>query len=143
MTSDMPLSEETIASNMQVLRSRISALESELARAREELSWWQTGLRLFGEPAPAEPPMQASFNESANGSKPPLRKAILTLLEENQQSWTTDAVIKELRERAWMPNGQNAQHHVRSMLAQMHRKGEASRVGRGRYRLALPARTDE
>jgi hypothetical protein len=139
VTSESPISAAVIAENISRLRKHVSAKEDELNSLRTELEWWETGQQLFGD-VPAEPsdelPLEPAESQTANGAKPPLRNRILLILaQEPRKTWKTDAVIAEMRERDWLPGGEHAEHHVRSMLAQMHRKGQARRMGRGQYRL--------
>jgi hypothetical protein len=144
--SETPISAAVIAENINRLRKHVSAKEDELNSVRAELEWWETGQQLFGD-VPDEPsdelPLEAADEPDANGAKPPLRSRILMILaQQPRKTWKTDAVIAEMRERDWLPGGEYAEHHVRSMLAQMHRKGQARRMGRGMYRLP-PERKDE
>ena len=146
--SDAPISAAVIADNISRLRKHVSTTEDELNSLRTELEWWETGQQLFGD-VPAEPsgelPLETAVEHTtaANGAKPPpLRNRILMVLaQEPRKTWKTDAVIAELREHDWLPAGEYAEHHVRSMLAQMHRKGQARRMARGTYRLP-PERKD-
>ena len=143
MSSDLPISARAIAERITELRKAVSTAEDQLNRLREELEWWEKGQRLFVlEPEPQEPlPLNEDADEesaptSSNGTKPTLRGAILAVLgQEPRKTWKTEAIIAELQRRDWMPGGEYADHHVRSMVAQMHRKGQARRMGRGMYRL--------
>jgi len=139
MSSEPPISEEVISAKVRELRSLIEAQEEQLDRMREELQWWETGQRLFG--GPPEPTV--THEVGSNGSKPSLREGITAVLADGPAVWKTEDVIEELQRRDWLPNGKNAAHHVRSMLAEMHRKGQARRVTRGRYRLPVTQRKDE
>jgi len=140
-SSESPISPAVIDEKVAELRGRVSASEDELNRLRTELEWWETGQRLFGDDeggvtengaAPAPAPSRGA----SSGRRPSLRQAILLILEEGpRKTWKTDQVIAELRRREWFPSGENAEHHVRSMLAHMHRKGQARRMARGAYRL--------
>ncbi len=147
-SADAPISPSVINDKIATLRNRLSAVEDELDRLRAELEWWETGQRLFGDGTPpAEagsdaPETTAAFAGSLNGEKPTLRNAIREVLgQEPRKTWKSEAVIDELQRRGWIPSGDNAAHYVRSMLAQMHRKGQARRMGRGMYRLP-PEATD-
>jgi hypothetical protein len=140
MSSDPPISAIVIAEKIAALRAEVAAAADDLARKRAELEWWETGERLFGETANTDVADdeggEKTMSAPSNGTKPSLRVAILTVLgQEPRKTWKTDAVIEELRRRDWLPNGEYAEHHTRSMLAQMHRKGQARRVERGSYRL--------
>jgi hypothetical protein len=142
-SAEAPISPNVISQKIVELRARVSSTEDELNRLRTELEWWETGQRLFGEEDGemaengATPPESApSAKAPANGKKPTLREAIFFVLgQEPRKTWKAEAVIKELRRRDWIPSGENAEHHTRSMLAQMHRKGQARRMSRGAYRL--------
>jgi hypothetical protein len=140
-SSDAPISPAVIRQKAVELRERVSAVEDELNRLRTELEWWETGQRLFGDEGGvaengAAPPDPAPSVKASHGKGPSLRQAILLILgEEPRKTWKTDQVIAELRRREWFPSGDNAEHHTRSMLAHMHRKGQARRMARGAYRL--------
>jgi hypothetical protein len=140
MISETPISAKVISENINRLRKEASAKEDELNSLRAELEWWETGQQLFGE-APEEPtdrlPLETSEETTAtNGAKPSLRTRILLILsQEPRKTWKTEDVIAEMGKRDWLPGGEYAEHHVRSMLGQMHRKGQARRMGRGMYRL--------
>ncbi len=148
--ADTPISPDVINDKIVTLRNRLSAVEDELDRLRAELEWWETGQRLFGGGTPpaeagseADPAGVTASAESPNSEKPTLRNAIREVLgQEPRKTWKSEAVIEELQRRGWIPSGDNAAHHVRSMLAQMHRKGQARRMGRGMYRLPPEATTD-
>jgi hypothetical protein len=147
MNSDAPISAQVIADNITRLRKEVSTKEDELNSLHAELEWWETGQELFGE-VPEEqtdqlPLEKPEENVSTNGAKPPLRDRILAVLAlEPRKTWKTEALIAEMEERGWMPSGGNAEHQVRSMLSQMHRKGQARRMSRGMYRLP-PERKDQ
>lgn len=149
MHTDPPITAAQIAANISQLQKQVSTTEDALSRLRTELEWYETGRQLFAneqpEPSaelPLEEPPEVSDGASSNGSRPPLRNRILAVLgQEPRKTWKTDAVIAEMRRRDWLPGGNYAEHHVRSMLAQMHRKGQARRMGRGMYRLP-PDRKD-
>jgi hypothetical protein len=139
MSSTPPIPAEVIAEKIDALRAKVAATTDELERLRTELDWWETGQRLFGaaetDSASARETAQPAASDAADG-KPTLRAAILAVLgQEPRKTWKTEAVIAELRRRGWLPKGEYAEHHTRSMLAQMHRKGQARRVDRGQYRL--------
>lgn len=139
MNTDPPITAAQIAANISQLQKQVSATEDTLSRLRTELEWWETGRKLFADELSApsdELPLEVAETASSNGDKPPLRNRILAVLgQEPRKTWRADAVIAELRQRDWLPGGENAEHHVRSMLAQMHRKGQARKMGRGTYRL--------
>lgn len=140
MSSDAPFSAGEIAEHITEMRKAVSDAEDRLNRLRTELEWWETGQQLFGDSAPTKPaeqlPLPADDPPPTNGAMPSLRKRIQIVLGmEPRKSWKTDAVIDELRRREWLPGGDYAEHHVRSMLGQMHRKGQARRMARGLYRL--------
>jgi hypothetical protein len=129
------------------LRGAVDAAEQKLAVLRDELTWYEDAKRLFGvaPPDPAVEPGLASESDhlSANGSKPTLRQAILTIMREHSnKTWRVDSVISELRRREWLPVGPNGEHRTRSVLAQMHRKGQVKRMDRGRYRLPPEPKDD-
>jgi hypothetical protein len=144
MSSDAPIPPAVIAENVAELRKRVAATEAELEQLRTQLDWWETGQRLFGDDTEAEPkaePASTLPEGSSDGGRPSLREAVLTVLsQEPVKTWKTEAVIEELRKRDWLPNGKYGEHHTRSMLAQMHRKGQARRMGRGLYRLPPSAK---
>lgn len=132
------------------LRADIDATEKRLAMLRDELAWYEAGRRLFGDTPPdpdVEPSLpgmaSGSTSSNENGKKPTLRQAILAVMrEEPNKTWKTETVISELRHRGWLPGGPNGEHLTRSMLAQMHRKGQARRIDRGRYRLPPDLKDD-
>jgi hypothetical protein len=141
MNSTPPIAPATIAKRIGELRTEVDAVEIRLAALRAELAWYEDGKRLFGD-APRDPdverPLPGPDNEPArtNGAKPTLREAILTVMRERPtKTWPVESVIAELRQREWLPTGDNAEHRTRSTLAQMHRKGQVKRMDRGRYRL--------
>ncbi len=167
MTAKVPLPPDLITAKVDELQDRIDAAEQELERLRVELEWWETGRRLFGEEAEAEeesaqvaepspakpseegkgedgtPAAEDSVDRSTN-ARPTLREALLTILQEQpNKTWPNDDMLAEMERRGWMPSGKNAQQHVRSMLAEMHRKGQARRVGHGRYRAPRPTPTKD
>jgi hypothetical protein len=147
--TDVPLSPGAIEENITRLKKTVSVKEDELNGLQAELEWWEKGQELFGrvpgeatDPLPIADAESEDAEHSLNGSRPPLRNRILTILgQEPRKTWKAEQVIDEMRERDWMPSGDSAEHHVRSMLAQMHRKGQARRMGRGMYRLP-PERKD-
>jgi hypothetical protein len=147
MNSDAPISAQVIADNITRLRKEVSTKEDELNSLQAELEWWETGQELFGEVPEEQTDQLLLENPEENvstkgGAKPPLRDRILAVLAlEPRKTWKTEALIAEMEERNWMPSGGNAEHQVRSMLSQMHRKGQARRMSRGMYRLP-PARKD-
>lgn len=134
-SSPPPIAPDVIAKKVAELRDAVRATETELQRQRAELEWYEAGQRLFVDPLAPETLNRVDTVRASNGSKPTLREAILTILGESPgQSWKVEDVIAELGRREWLPSGEHAEHHVRSMLAQMYRKGQALRVGRGIYR---------
>jgi len=148
MNSTPPIAPAVIAKRIGELRTEVDAVETRLAALRAELAWYEDGKRLFGD-APrdpdAEPPLPGLDPEPSpvNGAKPTLREAILTIMAERpNKTWPVESVIAELRQREWLPTGTHAEHRTRSTLAQMHRKGQAKRMDRGRYRLP-PAPKDD
>lgn len=149
MHTDPPITAAQLVANINQLQKQVNETEDVLSRLREELEWYETGLQLFADEdsgVSAELPLvglsEDSEIESSNGSKPPLRNRIITVLgQEPRKTWKTDALIAELRQRDWLPNGEHAEHHVRSMVAQMARKGQARKMARGAYRLP-PERKD-
>ncbi len=145
MSVQPPIPTEVIVQTIRSLQKEVSETEDHLRRLREELEWYERGQQLFGnsvEPAVERLPGIEEEREPGNdmatreGGKPMLRDAILHVLaQEPRKTWKTEVVIEELRTRGWLPGGKNAEHHTRSKLAEMHRKGQARRVDRGRYRL--------
>jgi hypothetical protein len=142
-SSDPPIAPDVMARRIGDLRAEVAATETRLSKLQAELAWYQDGEKLFGD-APPDPDVVPALPGLAgepparktNGDKPTLRLAILTVMREHPtKTWKTESVIAELTRRDWLPNGANAEHHARSMLAQMHRKGQAKRIERGRYRL--------
>lgn len=143
-----------MAKRASELRAWVEAAEHQLESKRAELVWYEDGLRLFGDgerDPEVEPPLPGfagdSANEGRNGSerasKPSLRNAILAIMREQPtKSRKVESVIAELRRRDWLPGGENGEHHTRSMMAQMHRKGQLRRVDRGRYRLPPEPKDD-
>ena len=140
MSSDAPMSAGEIADHITKMKRAVSEAEDRLNRLQMELEWWETGQKLFGD-APTnvvaeELPLDTDAVESSNGTMPSLRDRIATVLgQEPRKTWKTEKVIEELKRRDWLPGGEYGEHHVRSMLAKMHRRGEARRQGRGMYRL--------
>jgi hypothetical protein len=131
------------------LRGAVDAEEQKLAMLRDELTWYEEAKRLFGN-APRDPAVEPALpglasqpgGPIANGDKPTLRQAILTIMREQpNKTWAVESVISELRRRTWLPSGANGEHRTRSVLAQMHRKEQVKRIQRGRYRLP-PERKD-
>ncbi len=136
MSPTPPIPPDVIDQKIAALRGEVAAAAAELERKRAELEWWETGRRLFSETTDTEDDAGAEDDANDKGTKPTLRAAILAILgQKPRKTWKTEAVIAELRRRDWLPNGENAEHHTRSMLAQMHRKGQARRMDRGYYRL--------
>lgn len=145
-----PIPPAVIAKRIGELRAEVGASEAHLTMLRAELAWYEDAKRLFGDarPDPAvEPSLPGLASEpataSTNGSKPTLRQAILIVMgEDSRKTWKVEAVISGLRHHGWLPGGDNGEHRTRSVLAQMHRKGEVKRIDRGRYRLP-PAPKDD
>jgi hypothetical protein len=143
MSSSAPIPPELVDKRISELSDEIDATTQRLTQLRDELQWYEAAKRLFGD-APPDPAVEPSLpglgNEAgaarANGAKPTLREAILTVMrEEPRKTWKVESVISELRQREWLPGGEHGEHRTRSVLAQMHRKGQAKRIDRGRYRL--------
>lgn len=149
MNSAPPIPPAVIAKRIGELRTEVDAAETRMAALRAELAWYEDAKRLFGD-APRDPeverPLPGLGNEEAaraNGAKPTLREAILTVMRERpNKTWPVESVIAELRQRDWLPTGTHAEHRTRSTLAQMHRKGQAKRMDRGRYRLPPEPKDD-
>lgn len=150
MSPSPPIPPDVITKRAGELRAEVALTEGHLAKLKAELAWYEDGIRLFGD-APPDPDVAPSFPElasepdtpSANGDKPTLRKAILTVMREHpNRTWKVESVISELRRRDWLPGGANGEHRTRSVLAQMHRKGQAKRIDRGRYRLPPEPKDD-
>lgn len=146
VSSRPPIPPAIIRQRIGELRAEVATAEEYLATIRAELAWYEHGEKLFGD-APPNPDVVRSFPgldsepPRANGTqpigtKPTLRVAILTVMRERPgKTWPVESVIAELRQRDWLPTGTHAEHRTRSTLAQMHRKGQAKRMDRGRYRL--------
>lgn len=149
MSFQPPIPLDVIKRRIGELRVEAEAAEDHLANVRAELAWYEDAQRLFGDASPnpdVEPSLPGlgdSPGASPNGSKPTLRQAILTVMREQpNKTWKVEAVIGELRRRDWLPAGAHGEHHTRSMMAQMHRKGQAKRIDRGRYRLPPTPKDD-
>jgi hypothetical protein len=134
MTSKTEIPAEIAARRVQELRAEIERKRHELDQLSEELDWWFAGRKFFdGQESNGG---KAGAGETEEG-KPTLRRAILRVMNERPTStWAAERVIDELGHRRWLPNGKNAEHTVRSMLANMKNQGQLKRVARGRYRLA-------
>jgi len=149
MSPSPPIPPEVIEQKIRSLGKEVDDAEEYLDRLRQELEWYVRGRRLFGDSVqnPATDPLPGIAEEretsddteivgGEENGKPTLRDAILDVLgQEPRKTWQMEAVIEELRRHDWLPGGKNAEHHTRSKLAEMHRKGLARRMDRGRYRL--------
>lgn len=120
---------------------RIGALEAQLTREQEacskteaQLAWWVQGRDLF---ASGEATRRAEpSSDNTNGSKPVLREAILRIMRDGEKkTWKPPALMRELADRGWMPNGTHAEHIVRSRLAALVKTGDLRRVSYGTYGL--------
>jgi len=150
MSFQPPISPKEMAERASALRTDIEDTERRLESLQSELAWYEDGLRLFGD-SPPDPEVESPLpgidpeptQTSTNGTKPTLRNAILIVMREQpNKTRKVETVISELRQRDWLPGGVNGEHHARSMMAQMHRKGQIKRIDRGRYRLP-PGSTED
>jgi hypothetical protein len=131
MTPKTEIPAEVAGRRVQELREEIERTRQELNQLTDELEWWMAGRKFFG------PSQDTGANSGVAEAKPTLREAIRRVMSERPTStWPAERVIEELRGRSWLPSGKNAEHTVRSMLANMKNQNQLKRVGRGRYRLA-------
>jgi hypothetical protein len=135
---------------------RIAQLEQETARMhaaywrkKKELDWWREGRDVWVTDND-ETEDDAEAAASTNGKvdqpevafeivtrKPPLRQAVAAVMREGMaDEWRALEVIAALRKRGWMPEGKNAEHTVRGMVAEMAKKGQLKRVAYGVYALS-------
>lgn len=65
------------------------------------------------------------------GAAPPLKKAILTVLDERpERRWDRDELYAELVRRGWGPGGANPRNTFTSRLRDLEKEGRLRRIGR-------------
>jgi 1,2-phenylacetyl-CoA epoxidase catalytic subunit len=116
------------------LKAKRDAAGKKLERLEAELAWWEDGLRIFF-PAREVDAFSGPDNASLlDGRKPPLREAILRVMNESQRrAWTSKDVVAVLQERGWMPTGKYAVHTVRQRLRDLANDGQITKLERGTY----------
>lgn len=141
MITESPFSAGEMAERVREVRKVVDALEDQLDHAKAELEWLEAGRKLLGfdeqrAEQPAELELEIEDAASANGTVPSLRNRVLIVLgQEPRKRWKTKEIVDEMRRREWLPKGEYGEHHVRSMVARMGRKGEIRKVAHGVYRL--------
>jgi len=143
MTSDFDPREilpSAYRERIRELDARLAAERAAASKTERELTWWREGLELFALEAGASPADEPETTPSTNGTKPVLREAIMGIMRDGKRTgkdvWKAPEMIRLLGERGWLPNGDNAEHIVRSRLSTLTKADELERVGYGQY--ALP-----
>ncbi|GEM_PF-2623994 len=141
--SGVEITPERVSTRIKDLRAKVEAKEEELDSLKDELTWWESGRRFFGfsedEPDEARSganEAQEELSISANGSTPTLREGVIRIMRQKpRKTWLSQEVLDGLRANGWISDAKTADHHARSKISEMFRKGELRRVKRGHYRL--------
>jgi SOS response regulatory protein OraA/RecX len=147
--SGVEITPERVSTRIKDLRKQVEEKKQELESVTDELTWWESGLRFFGfdEDEAQEPeekdegtnsPEQGEFPIRSNGNAPPetLREGIFRIMRQKpRKTWQSQEVLDGLRANGWLSDAKTADHHARSKIAEMSRKGELRRIKRGHFRL--------
>ncbi len=141
--SGVEITPERVSTRIKALRGQVDAKREELESLNDELAWWESGLRFFGfeddEDESATPDRTAEAQQELttdNGTPPTLREGIIWIMRQKpRKTWLSQEVLDGLQAKGWISDAKTADHHARSKISEMSRKGELRRLKRGHYRL--------
>ena len=127
------------------LTRKLADARNAVAALEKELDWWTSGRDLYGTPSSPNGDRLLHVAQAHAGKKPTLGDALAIVIataNPGQTDWTAKQILAQLRDRGWLPGGQDPDHRVRAKLAEMARGDDSRlrRVGYGVYALTEPAR---